>query len=135
MGDCSIYLLPNRLVGIWALRDWSIIMGRGGYKIGISQGLKLFATPPPTQNRKNFLRHPFYRVETFCAPSSAWLKLQAPVLKLPQNLLCSPLPSAWPKLFLLHPLSIGVKLAPPLLFCSPPLSPYLMTGPQEVNNP
>ena len=45
--------------------------GEGGYKMGKLRfrNFKLYAPPPP--------------------PQSLWLKLQAPVLKLPQNLSCS----------------------------------------------
>ena len=50
--------------------------------------------PPPPQDRVKLFPapHPSYRVETFCSPppSSVWLKLQANVLKLPQNWLCPP---------------------------------------------
>ena len=51
----------------------------------LKKRVKLFASP--LLNGGNFLRPP---------PPSVWLKLQAPVLKLPQNLLCPP-PFSMPK--------------------------------------
>ena len=78
-------------------RDRSLItrVGGGGYKMGKP------------------------RVQNCLRPPLVWIKLQAPVLKLPQNLLCPP--SAWLRLFLPSPppppphfLLVGVKLHLPL---------------------
>ena len=49
-----------------AVRDWSLIMGRGGGGNGKIVGLKLFAPPPPRQG--NTFRAPLLRVETFHVP-------------------------------------------------------------------
>ena len=52
-------------------------------------------------------------------PFSIWLKLQAPILELPQNLLFSPPPFGMTKTFSAP--SIVVPPPPPLPFCSNPL--------------
>ena len=81
------------------VRDWSLITGMGGggaYKMGKMVDSKPSATPLKTV--KLFAPPP---------PPSLWRKLQAPVLKLPQNLLCPPPP----------PFSMAKTLsAPPLLY-------------------
>ena len=57
-------------------RDWSLITGRGGYKMRKSRvRVKLFAPPPPFKGWQLFAP----------PPPSLWLKLQAPILKLLQN--------------------------------------------------
>ena len=40
------------------LRDWSLITGKGVYKMGKIAGLKLFAPPPPLKTGGNFLCPP-----------------------------------------------------------------------------
>ena len=78
-----------------------------GLQNGKIVGPKHFAPPPPSRQGKAFCTH----------PPSLWLKLQAPVLKLPQNFLCPP--SAWLKRF---PPSVlaGVNLTcPPSHFVAP----------------
>ena len=72
---------------------------------------KLFAPPP--QGAKHSLH-----------PPSIWIKLQAPVLKLPRNFLCPPFSMAKT---LSAPLFVGVKLhlPPPLPFCSPRSLPLI----------
>ena len=54
-----------KLFNLFYIRDWSLVMGRGG---GTTKW----------ENRGSV---------TFCARPPVWLKLQAPVFKLPQNLL------------------------------------------------
>ena len=67
-------------------------------------------TPPLLLKGGNFVRS-----------SQVWLKLQAPVLKLPKNLLCPPAPFSMT--FSVPPpprtLSRGKTSLPPLPFCSP----------------
>ena len=59
------------------LRDWSLIMGMGGFQNGKISGLKLFA-PPSRQGKTFHAPPPLQRVETFYAPPpSIWLKPQA----------------------------------------------------------
>ena len=94
------------------LRDWSLIIG-GGYNMGNLRDQN-FCTAPPTQDRVKLVAPPLLNGGHLLCPPSVWLKLQAPVLKLPQNLLC--------------PLFQGFKLhlvPPPLQFCSPPFLPVI----------
>ena len=60
------------------LRDWSLITGRGGLQNGKIAGVKLFAPPPPQDKVRRFAPPP--------PKKSLWLKFQAPMLKLPQNI-------------------------------------------------
>ena len=102
------------------IRDWSLITGKGGYKMGKSQVRNLLH--PPSRQGKTFcdplfksgnvLRPPFNMAKT----SSYHTKLH----KLPQNVVCPPFSMA--KHFSTTPPFIGVKLhIPPFRFCSPPL--------------
>ena len=52
--------------------------GEGGYKMGKSR-VQNFLRPPPPQDRIKLFAPPFQRVETFRAPPTIWLKLQATV--------------------------------------------------------
>ena len=88
-------------------RDWSLITGRGGYKMGKSR-VKLFA--PPLLKSGNF-SHP---------PLQYGFKLLRK--NYPKTLCAPPPPSAWLKLFP-PPLFVEVKLHP-LPFCSPPAPPH-----------
>ena len=65
---------------VLVVRDWSLITGRGATKWENCES-ETFPPPPP-----------FKRVHTFSDPPvpSLWLKLQAPMLKLPQNCVCHP---------------------------------------------
>ena len=58
------------------LRDWSLITGTGGATKLENRGSETFCTPPPQDGLKLFMP-PFQRVETFRAPPTIWLKLQA----------------------------------------------------------
>ena len=81
------------------IRDRSSSMGRATK--WENRGSKTCCVPPPPpQNRvKLFLAPPFkgWKLSAPPPPPSVGLKLRALMLKLPQNLLCSPPPSAWPK--------------------------------------
>ena len=104
-------------------RDWSLIMGMGGATKWENRGLETFCAPPPSRQGKTFCAPPpFKRWKHFARlPPSPWLKLQASVLKLPQNV-CAP-PSAWLKLFMPPPLPFRrgkTSHAPILPLCSPP---------------
>ena len=72
--------------------------------------------PPPPQVRVKLVTPP---------PPSLWLKLQAPMLKPPQNFLCPPFRMAKTFSAPPPPFFVGVKLhmPSPLLFCSPPPPP------------
>ena len=75
------------------LRDWSLITGRGGLQNGKIAGPKLVAPPPPSRQGKFFPppSPPFKGWKPFApSPPSIWLKLQTPVLKLPQNFFVHP---------------------------------------------
>ena len=85
---------PNLTPPGTLVRDWSLIMGKGGggYKMGKSR-VQNRLRPFPLKTGENFLRPSFYRGKLAPPPSpSVWLKLQAPMLKLhvPQNLLWPP---------------------------------------------
>ena len=86
------YSTPTKLPN---LRDWSLNTGRGWGQNEENSGYETCCAPPPSpQDRVKLVvppPPPFERVETFCAPTSIWLKLQATMYKLPQ-------PSAWLKL-------------------------------------
>ena len=84
--------------------------GEGGGGGGLQNGNNFLRSPPPFQDRVKLVAAPTPH------PPSVPLRLQAPMLKLPQNLLFPP--SALSKLFV-PPLFIGVKLRLPP-FCSPP---------------
>ena len=98
-------------------------------------GPKCFA-PPPSRQGKSFyaIPHPLLKGGNLLWPPPVWLKLQAPVLKLPQNLLYPP--SGCLKLFQVPPTApffifcIGVTLHLPLPSCfiyPPPPSTYIIT--------
>ena len=95
------------------LSDWSLITGKGGLQNVKITGLKHFCATP--QAGGNLL-----------CPPPVWLKLQAPMLKLPQNCLCLPTPFSMAKMFSVPPLCRGkTLLALPLPLCSPPPPPPL----------
>ena len=102
-------------------RDWSLITGRGAYKMGKSQ-VRNFLRPPSRQGKTfpapllkggNFLR----------PPQSLWLTLQAPILKLSQSFLCPPPPPFSTAKTFSVTLFVGVKLhLAPCCFVAPPPS-------------
>ena len=101
------------------LRDWSLITGGGGLQNGKITGPNLFAPPPPPQDRITLFAAPLFKGwKLFAASLVLWLKLQAPVLKQPQNLLCPP-PFSMAK----TPFFVGVELhlPPPSRFVAPTL--------------
>ena len=62
------------------VRDWSLITGRAGYKMGKSRVQNLLCTPLPPQDMvKPFAPPPFGEWKLFVPPPppSIWLKLQA----------------------------------------------------------
>ena len=59
---------------VFTLRDWSLITGRGGYKMGKSRVRNLLC--PPSRQGKTFPPPPFKEWKLF-VPPSIWLKLQA----------------------------------------------------------
>ena len=109
-----------------AVRNWSLITGRGAYKMG-----KLWV--------RNFLRPPQDRVKTIAPPPPCGNFLRPPpppplnMAKVPSyhinttpKLVVPPPPptSAWLKLFP-PPFPLGKTSRAPLPFCSPPPPPHL----------
>ena len=84
-------------------------------------GPKLFAPPPPPQDRvKLFAPPPFKEWKVFTPPPTIRLNLQATAYKLPQNFLCPPFSMA--KTFSAPPFRRGkTSSAPPSRFVAPPL--------------
>ena len=68
-----------------------VVGGGGGLQYVKIKGLKLFVPPRPSRQGKN-CHAPLLKCRNFMhpPPPSVWLKLQVPMLKLPQNCLCPP---------------------------------------------
>ena len=59
------------------IRDWSLITGRGGYKMGKSW-VRNFLHPAPPKDRVKPFASPLFKSGNFSRPPPAiWLKLQA----------------------------------------------------------
>ena len=104
------------------IKDRSLITGRGGGTKWINRRSKILA-PPSLKTGLNVFTPPIFKGWQLLVPPSSMVKTQAPVLKIPQNLLCPPL-SGWLKLFP-TPLFVGVKLHlpphhPPIFAAPPP---------------
>ena len=90
-----------------------------------NRGSKTFAPPPPpSKTGSNFSRPPLVKGGNILRPPPplVWLKLQAPVFKLPQNLFCPPFSMAkknnWPPPLFLQ--EENLTCSPLLPFFSPP---------------
>ena len=112
----------HTIVGvIWAFRDWSLITGRGGYKIASP---KLFATPPSRQGKTFGAPPPFLKRGNFLPPPPFYMAKTSSyrIKTTPKLVVPSPPPSAWLK-FLLPPPPFfrrgKTSCAPPPV-CSPP---------------
>ena len=104
----------SSLVCLVQLRDWSLITGRGGYKMGKSR-VRNFLRPPPSRQGKIFRAPPFKEWKLFAPPLQYGYNFKLPCKNYPKTC-CAP-PSAWLKLFA-PPLFVGVKLhvpPPPVL--------------------
>ena len=104
------------------VRDWSLITGRRGYKMGKLRAQNFLR--PPLRQGKTF-RAPLLKSGNFLRPPFNMAKTSSyHVETTPKRFVTPPPPSAWLKVFP-TPVFIGVKLhmPAPLLFCSPPCSP------------
>ena len=85
------------------LRDWSLITGRGGLQNGKIAGPKLFAPPPPHQDRVElFAPPPPLKSGSFLRPPFNIAKTSSYCVKTTPNLFAPP-----------HPLKSGYFLHPP----------------------
>ena len=101
------------------IRDWSLITGRGGYKMGKLR-VQNFLRPPPSRQGKTFRAPPFKEWKLFTPPPYNMAKTSSYHVKTTPKLFVPP-PSAWLKLFR-PPLFVGVKLhVPPPPVLLPPL--------------
>ena len=126
-------------------RDWSLFTGKGGggYKMGKPRVQHVLPPPPPPQEGVHFWDPSSFEGWKLFAPpppphASVWLKLQAPITKLLQNVLCPPLPPPHPPTFSMaktvsaHSFCGGKTLPPPLPFCSPPPLPTPVTNDRSL---
>ena len=101
-----------------AIRDWSLITGRGGLQNGKIAGLKLFAPPP--QDRVKLFAPPLLKSGNFTRPPYNMAKTSSYRVKSTPKLVVPP-PFRMAKTFSAPPFRRGkTSRAPPSRFVAPP---------------
>ena len=102
----------------FGLRDWSLITGRGGYKMGKSGVQNLLCAPPPPQDKVKLSTTPPLKMETFCVSPFNMAKTSSYRIKITPKLVVPLFSMA--KTFSAPLFRRGKTSHAPLPFCSPP---------------
>ena len=110
---------PSR--ALQTLRDWSLITGRGGYKMGKSRVRNLLRPPPPPQDRVKLFAPPLLKSGNFSRPPYNMAKTSSFRIKTTPKLFVPPPPFSMAKTFSAPPFCRRkTSSAPPSRFVAPP---------------